>query len=144
VRRWRRYLELGALMTALVAFAAACGESPRSGSDSEPVVVEHSAGTKTSRVTLSAEAAGRLRVRTAVAEQSGSDTVIPYAAVVYSATGKTWTYVTTKALTYERQAIVVERIDGDRAFLTAGPSPGSRVAIAGVMELVGAEGGIDR
>ena len=53
--------------------------------------------------------------------QEGAELVIPYAAVVYDADGKTWVYTSPKPLTFVRSPITVARIAGDKAFLSAGP-----------------------
>jgi hypothetical protein len=67
---------------------------------------------------------------------------IPYAAVVYDASGKTWTYVNETALTYKRAEITVSEIDGDTARITAGPPAGTAVVTTGAAELYGAEIGV--
>jgi hypothetical protein len=63
--------------------------------------------------------------------------------VLYEPDGKTWAYVSPKPLTFVRQAIVVDRIDGNQAVLSSGPALGTKVATVGVAELYGAESGID-
>jgi hypothetical protein len=50
--------------------------------------------------------------------------------------------VVTRALTYERQAVGIARIDGDTAVLRSGPAPGTRVVTVGAQELLGAELGV--
>jgi hypothetical protein len=106
-------------------------------------VLEEVKGTDLSRVTLTPEAAKRLDIKTAAVERNGHGWIIPYAAVFYSTTGETFAYTHPEGLTFVRQAIVVDRIDGDRAMLSKGPAAGSKVATAGVAELFGAESGID-
>jgi hypothetical protein len=129
-----------ALTAALLALvAAACGGTVQSGASAQPVVLEHVPGTQTTRITLSAPEARRLEIRTARVEKSGTHLVIPYAAVLYSATGRAWAYVSTRVRTYERRPIVVTRVDGDRALLASGPPAGARVVAAGAMELFAAE-----
>jgi hypothetical protein len=144
MKRWQKYLGLGAGVVALPVFLAACGGKSESGSATPPAAVEQIAGTDAYRVTLTADAAKRLEIQTAVAEKNGSYTVIPYSAVFYAPTGETSAYVNTKPLTFERKAIVVDHIEGDRAILSAGPFPGAKVATVGVVELYGAESGIDQ
>ncbi len=108
----------------------------------EPVVVEQVGSSDLHRITLSERAAQRLDVATAPVEQSSAATVIPYAAVLYSPNGDTWAYVNPEGWTFVREAIVVDRIDGDRALLRSGPAPGTKVAVVGVQELYGAETGV--
>ena len=56
------------------------------------------------------------------AAKPGKGTRIPYAAVLYDPNGDTWAFVNRKPLTYVRESITVDRIDGDVAFLTAAAS----------------------
>jgi len=99
-------------------------------------------GTDISRVTLTAKAVERLDIQTAAVQGSGAAKVIPYSAVLYSPNGETWAYVTSEPMTFMRQAIVIDRIDGDKAFLSKGPAAGAKVATVGVAELYGAESGL--
>jgi hypothetical protein len=129
-----------------------CGQvaSPSS-ADALPQAVQLSApdssGVKT--VTLSAEAAQRLGIATALVRQvpaQASKTVanrpqlvIPYAALVYDDQGQTWAYVASEALTFVRRAVSVNYIDGTQAYLSAGPQRGTAVVTTGSEELLGAE-----
>jgi hypothetical protein len=75
-------------------------------------------------------------------QQSGSEErrkVVPYAAVYYDAKGGTWAYVNTAPLVFERRRIGVERIVGDVAILSDGPSVGTPVVVVGAPLLYGAE-----
>jgi hypothetical protein len=109
-------------------------------STSEPATVEPIKGTDLSRVTLSAQAARRLGIKTApVAREGGHRTVIPYDAVLYAADGKTFTYTSPKPLVFVRHAISVKDIKGDRALLSAGPPIGTAVVTVGSQELFGTE-----
>jgi hypothetical protein len=75
-------------------------------------------------------------------QQSGSDQrykVVPYGAVYYDAKGATWAYVNTGPLTFERRPIGVERVVGDLAVLSDGPSVGTPVVVVGAPLLYGAE-----
>ena len=64
---------------------------------------------------------------------------IPYSAVIYDADGGTWAYTTSEHLTFVRDEIKVERIDGDTAYLSDGPAAGTEVVTVGAAELVGLE-----
>jgi hypothetical protein len=121
-----------------------CGGSSSEAASEEcgPACVEAIEGSDLSTVTLTEKAAARLAIKTATVRKNGAEKVIPYSAVLYSPTGETWTYVSPKSLTFVRHAIVVDRITGDKAFLSAGPTAGTKVATVGVAELYGAESGL--
>jgi hypothetical protein len=93
-------------------------------------------------LTLSARAAERLGVETGVVAASGSALTIPYAAVIYDAKGATWAYTNTEPLVYLRAAITVDEIEGDLAFISAGPAAGTSVVTTGAALLYGAEIGV--
>jgi hypothetical protein len=155
-RREGRSGHLGWL--AVVAVAAlgvsGCGDA---GSDDEatapePAAVEPIEGGDVSRITLTARAAERLGVETAVVVAEPPNglaparTSIPYAAVIYDPAGQTWTYVSPEPNTFERHAITVEDIRGavddpaqQVAILTLGPPAGTTVVTAGAAELFGTE-----
>jgi hypothetical protein len=134
-------LSISVLVLVLPLLVAACGGSSTDAAV-EPATVEEVGGTDLSRVTLTPEAAERLDIQTAAVDGNGTQMVIPYAALVYSPTGETWAYTNPEGLTFVRQRIVVDRIDGDRVVLSKGPSPGTKVATVGVAELFGAESGV--
>ena len=112
----------------------------------EPATVEAVAGTDLSRVTLTEEGAGRLGIRTArVAPATGNGparTTIPFPAVLYDANGQAWVYTTVGGNAFVRAPITVDRVDGDIAYLRAGPAVGTMVVTVGVPELYGAEFGV--
>ena len=93
-------------------------------------------------ITLTAKAVERLDLQMAAIAQEGAELVIPYAAVVYDADGKTWAYTSPKRLTYVRSPITVARITGDKAYLSAGPAVGTSVVTVATAELYGTEAGI--
>jgi hypothetical protein len=125
------------------------GDAGQSG----PAHVQPIAGTDLNRVILTSDAAARLGVRTipveaAVMPASSDGTVadpqttVPVSAVIYDKNGKTWVYTVTRSLTYERQAVIVARVDGDSAVLRSGPRVGTQVVTVGSQELLGAELGV--
>lgn len=132
---------LVAVLLVLPLLATACGGNPASDAVAEPAVVEHVAGTDVYRITLTAETAKRLDVKTAAAQQSGGETAIPYSAVLYSPSGEASAFVNSAPLTFVRKAIVVDRIVGDRALLSGGLAAGTNVVTVGVPELHGIESG---
>jgi hypothetical protein len=107
----------------------------------EPAVLEEVGG-KT-RITLSPSAIKRLDVKTAPvrsAQVKGAEQkVVPYGAVFYDAEGHTWVYASPEPRTFVRAPITVDHIEGSRAFLSAGPAAGVKVATVGVQELFGSE-----
>jgi hypothetical protein len=138
----RRFFIVGTLLVTLV--LSACGGTAEEDAAESPAAVEQIKGTELNRVTLTAEAARRLDVQTVAARSDGKRTVIPYAAVLYDPDGRTWTYTSPEQLVFVRKDISVDRIDGDSAILTAGPSPGTAVVTVGADELWGVEyGGIE-
>ena len=140
MKRCRKTLRLGVLVLALPLALTACGGSGSS-STSEPATVEKVSGSDAQLVRLSVDAAKRLRVRTTAATAEAGRTVIPFSAVLYTPSGKTCAYVSTKPRTFEREQIVVDHIAGDHAVLSSGPAPGTRVVTVGAVELLGAEAG---
>lgn len=139
----RGKLLLPLVLIGVALLAAGCGGGDSSSEEaSGPATVYEVEGSDVSRVELTESAAQRLDIQTAAVEQNGKGMVIPYSAVIYSPTGETWAYVSPVPLTFVREAIVVDRIEGDQAFLTKGPKAGTKVATVGVAELFGAEAGL--
>jgi hypothetical protein len=109
----------------------------------EAGTIEPVEGTSLNRLTLTDRAAERVGLETtSVAEQQVDGKIqrtIPYSAVIYDADGGTWAYTTDEHLTFVRDEISVERIDGDTAYLSDGPAAGTEVVTVGAAELVGLE-----
>jgi hypothetical protein len=106
----------------------------------DPATVEPVKGTDLSRVTLTAQAAGRIGIETAPVRRRGSHKkVIPYSAVLYDADGKTFTYTSPEPRAFVRHSISVDRIDGGQAILSNGPPAGTAVVTVGSQELYGVE-----
>ena len=143
---------------------SACTKKLDTSSKSAPAQVERIEGTDLKRVTLTEKAAERLGIKTAPVHEmpvaqprlvravrmapSGADAgvvkVVPYAAVLYDAGGNTWAYTTPQPLTFVRQAIHIDYIEGDLAVLSDGPPSDTEVVIVGAAELFGAETGIGK
>jgi hypothetical protein len=113
---------------------------------SEPAYVEPIEGGSINRIVLSERAAERIALATTpVADDASSGAprkIIPYAAVIYSPDGGTWAYTSPEPRVFVREAIEIERIEGDKAILTAGPDAGTEVVTIGGAELLGAESGL--
>jgi hypothetical protein len=58
--------------------------------------------------------------------------------------GETWAYTSPESLTFIRQLITIDSIEGDMAILSNGPAIGTQVATVGVAELYGADTGIGK
>jgi biotin carboxyl carrier protein len=86
----------------------------------------------------------RVRVELSLTGSGVQQKVVPYAAVIYDLHGDTWAYTNPQPLTYIREHIGVEYIDGDLAVLSQGPIPGTQVVTVGAAELFGTEFGIGK
>lgn len=111
--------------------------------------IEAIEGTDLVRVTMSESAAERLGMQSTPVRDGGrsagvSQKVIPYAAVFYGPSGETWTYISPEPQTFERAPIQIDRIEGERVFLSNGPPSGTEVVTQGAAELFGVETGIDQ
>jgi len=120
---------------------SACGQKPAdiAVEEASPATVEHLNGAEPTRVTLTEDAAKRLDIQTAAVSGAGTRKVIPYAAILYDTQGNTWVYTNPAPLIFVRSPITVDHIEGDQAFLSAGPSTGSQVVTVGSTELFGSE-----
>jgi hypothetical protein len=135
------------LLLAVLPFAGCQGEGEEASAADEPAKVEPVEGSDgLFQVTLTAKAAERIDLQTAVVRTEGEGaaerTIVPYSAIVYETDGETWVYTSTDDLSFVREHIVVEEIEGDRAVLSEGPAAGTEVVTVGVAELFGAEYGI--
>jgi hypothetical protein len=142
----RRHQWMGGLLLVLALLLAACAKvAEEEEAINEPATVEPVEGNPdVLRVTVTEQAAQRLDIRSStVRDAGGSGTVIPYAAVFYTANGDTWTYASPEPLTFVREAIVVDHITGNQAFLSAGPDSGTTVVTQGAAELYGTETGVE-
>ena len=133
-------LIVAGLVAVLLAVRSDTPKETASEGESGPAKVEPIKGTDLSRVTLSADAAKRLGIKTApVLRRGGHREVIPYDAVLYDASGRTFTYTSPKPLVFVRHPISVDRIAGEQAFLKSGPPSGTPVVTVGSQELFGTE-----
>jgi hypothetical protein len=128
---------------------AACGPSnpatgaTQVGAAQAPSRLEPVEGTELNRVILTDEAARRLDVQVEAARMEDVDgvqhIVVPYSAIIYDVEGEAWVYTTPEPLTYVRQSLDIESIEGDLAVLSDGVSAGTEVVTVGAPELYGAE-----
>lgn len=140
------------LVVMLLIFAAlhlaACSQGTVEADKIEPAQVEPIEGTELNRVILTEQAAQRLDLQTdQVREEQVEGTqrlVVPYSAVIYDLEGKTWIYISPASLTYVREPITVDYIEGDMVVLADGPASGTEVVTVGVPELYGADTGVGK
>ncbi|HMI72506.1 MAG TPA: hypothetical protein VK510_21075 [Solirubrobacteraceae bacterium] len=132
---------IGAAVAVAVAATAlaACGGSSSDEGGGEPATVQPIKGTDRNAVTLTAQAARRLGIQTALVRRLGAQTTVPYGAVVYNADGSTFTYTSPRPRVYVRAPIAVARIAGGEAVLAKGPAVGTVVVTVGSQELYGSE-----
>jgi hypothetical protein len=139
-RRRRRLLAAGVVLVVAGLPLAGCAEvETETAVGYQPAKVEPLEGSDVKRVTFTAEGAKRTGLQTATVRDDGSRKIVPYAAVIYDPEGKTFVYTSPKPLTYVREAITVERIEGESAFLLEGPPAGTEVVTVGAAEVYGAE-----
>jgi hypothetical protein len=120
---------------------SACGgQIPVTGEKVAPSSLEPIEGTDLSRVILTEKAAERIGVETVPVDGR----VVPYSAVIYDTEGNTWIYTNPAPLTFVRASIVIDRIEGEKAFLSKGLESDAPIVTVGVIELYGAETGVSK
>ncbi len=143
---WKAALAL--LVVALAFGVSACSRGQASEEENRAyrdAKVEKVAGTDLSRVTLSQQASDRLGIQTTAVRAQGGQAarkVIAYAAVIYDDNGDTWTFTNPQPLTYLRQQIKIDVVQGNTAVLSDGPAVGTAVVTVGAAELLGTELGV--
>lgn len=133
-------------LTGCSATTEALGEASDEAAELTPVK-----GSDLSRITLTEEAYDRLAiatepVRDGIGRGTSAPTVrfaMPAAALLYDAEGGTWVYVLEGDRTFRRAPVSIARLDGDVAFLSDGPAPGTDVVTVGAPELLGIELGVE-
>ena len=128
------------LILAVFLLSACGGNIPVTGEKIAPSQLEPIEGSDLQRVILTEKAAERIGVETTPA----SGTEVPYAAVIYDIEGNTWIYTMTEPLTFVRQPIVIEHIEGDTAILAESLPSDFDVVTVGVVEIYGTETGVSK
>jgi hypothetical protein len=138
--RWLARLALAGLAI------SACGAGGGGAEPQPPASLEEVAEGEIGRITLTERAATRLDIRTGTVEtgSGGAALEVPFAAVIYQPDGTTWVYANPAELTYKREPIEIDSIDGNVAQLTSGPPAGTKVVTQGASELWGFEFGIGK
>jgi hypothetical protein len=141
-----RWIGLVLIVAALV--LPACAPKVSKAEFIPPSSLEVIEGSDVQRVILTEKAVERLDIQTSsVSDElvNGSKRkVVPYAAVIYDLKGGTWVYTNPAPLTFVRESITIDFIEGDQAVLKNGPSTGTEVVTVGVAELYGAETGVKK
>jgi hypothetical protein len=119
---------------------SACGAKTAAPEKIVPSKLEPIEGTDLSKVILTEKAAERIGVETV----SASGTSVPYAAVIYDTEGNTWIYTNPEPLTFVRQQIMIDRIEGDTVFLAESLPGELNVVTMGVIEIYGTETGVSK
>jgi hypothetical protein len=118
----------------------ACGPKTTATTPVSPSMLEEIEGSELKRVIMTEKAAERIGVETV--QVTGNS--VPYAAVIYDIEGGTWVYINPSPLTFERAPILIDRIEGDTAFLAERLETDAPVVTVGVMEIYGAETGVSK
>jgi hypothetical protein len=124
-----------------VVVLAACGSAGATKAEEPPPSkVVKVANSNVRRIVLTSGAVERLGLETApITTGSDGGAVAPYAAVIYSPSGRTWVYEQVGPRAYQRSAVTVDRIEGSDAHLTAGPPAGTQVVTVAAAEVYGTE-----
>jgi len=130
---------LPALAVLLVSSCAGAAVSDEYVIQNDPGHVEHVEGSDEAHVSLTEEAAERLRVRTTSVTQSGQGLVVPARATFVDTEGVWWVYKSVGPNEFVRHEITFDRTENGRVFLSDGPPRGTEVVSVGVMELYGIE-----
>lgn len=119
---------------------SACGAKTPPTEKVAPSVLEPIDGTDLSKVILTEKAAERIGVETV----SANGMEVPYAAVIYDIEGNTWIYTNPEPLTFVREPITIDHIEGDTAFLAESLPGQLSVVTVGVAEIYGTETGVSK
>ncbi|HEY0583723.1 MAG TPA: hypothetical protein VGE94_16185, partial [Chloroflexota bacterium] len=84
----------------------------------------------------------RVRIEVQLQGSGTQRKVVPYSSVIYDLKGDAWTFTSPAPLTFVRDRINIDFIDGDKAVLSQGPASGTAVVTTGAAELFGTEAGV--
>lgn len=121
----------------------ACGPAEEAVAEEKPAILEEDPESGFNRVILTQKAVERLDIQTEPVS-TGQSLVVPYSAIVYGINGETWVYTNPETLTFIRQPVTVERIEGGQVILSDGPPPGTEVVTVGAALLLGADTGVGK
>ena len=135
--RFPKYMTMVALIGAVLALSSCRNDSVAE--KYHPAKLDSTEVKGIMRVTLDAKAAERIGLQTTSITEENGRKVIPYGALMYDTKGNTWTFTGTGPLSFVRQAVVVDNVDGDKVMLADGPAVGTVIVTVGAAELMGAE-----
>ena len=139
----QRRLPLAAAACALLLSLTACAQSAAvtpAAAGEAPAKVEKNATTGIAKLTVTEHGMARIDLKTEpVAAGTGTDVLLPYAALLYDANGKTWVYTNPAPRVFERQAVTVAKVEAGVVTASAGPAVGTLVVTVGAVELFGTE-----
>lgn len=137
------------VLSAIVVQFIACKQNSDTHKNIVPAAVEHIDGSELRRVILTEKAVERLDLSTAlVHEEMVSRSpkqpmkIVPYSAIIYDINGNTWVYTSPEPRVYIRYQVIIQFIEGEKAFLIEGPPIGTEVVKVGAAELYGVEFGV--
>lgn len=142
------YHKTGLIALIIVALQLmACQKQEQPHHKIEPAHVEHIEGSELGHLTLTEKAVERIGIQTtAVTEEMiahsepRASLVVPYAAILYDISGRTWVYTNPEPLKYIRHEVKVDFVEGGaKAILLEGPPAGVKVVTVGAAELYGTE-----
>ena len=133
-----RHISILIIVTALG--LAACGSGQNAAQEIDPYRLEDIEGSDLQRVILTEKAVERIGVETV----SITGLVVPYSAVIYDVEGNAWVYTNPKPLTFVRARVIIDRIEGDQAFLLEGTQTDAPIVTVGAAEIYGAETGVSK
>jgi hypothetical protein len=133
-----RFLAVGVALIAAVSMSACKEVETETAEGYQPATLKE-ISEDLKQVTFTKEGAARTGLKTAPVRQLGGDKIVPYAALIYDAEGKTYVYTSPKPLTYLRKEVEVDRISGDRVLVSRGPAAGTEVVTVGAAEVYGTE-----
>ena len=127
------------LVLAAVPLAGCAEVESTAESTYEPARLETVAGSDAKRVVFTAEGARRVGLRTSEVRRTRGGTELPQSALLYGPDGDVFVYTNPRGRSYLRRPVEVERVVGERALLSRGPRPGTRVVTVGAAEVYGTE-----
>ena len=119
---------------------SACGGQTAKTEFIPPSQLEPIEGSDLQKVILTEKAAERIGLETVAV----SGTEVPYAAVIYDIEGNTWIYTSPEPLTFVREPIVIDHIEGDTVFLAESLPGELNIVTMGVIEIYGTETGVSK
>jgi hypothetical protein len=87
----------------------------------------------------SSELAPKQRVVVQLSSELKRRKAVPFSSIIHDEHGQTWVYVSPEPLVFVRHPVTIDYVSADTAFLTEGPTPGTKVVTVGASLLLGTE-----